>query len=123
VKRQEHYSKFEQIDGLQNIEHEEAKKYLTMYVDNPKEIDYYLFIVDFIKDGNSKRLGKLAWEFEGLPTEYGEALRELKKLLPNPDDESEDTNLDKTIVKLHIPDFLPKNLWKDGIEIVEKYFE
>jgi hypothetical protein len=116
--------KFEQIDGLQSIEHEEAKKYLTMYVDNPREIDHYLFIVDFIKDGNSKRLGKLAWEFEGLvPTEYGEALRELKKLLPNPDDESEDTNLDKTIAKLHIPDFLPKNLWKDGIEIVEKYFE
>ncbi|CAB4040048.1 Hypothetical predicted protein [Paramuricea clavata] len=78
--------------------------------------------------GNSKRFGKLAWEFkESLPNfdaisiEHGEALEELKKLLPNPGSEDNVTVLDYDIAKLHIPDFLPKRLWKHGIEIVENY--
>jgi hypothetical protein len=87
-------------------------------------------IVDFIKDENSKRLGKLAWEFEkGLPnvdeisTDHRDALEKLKRLLPNPNDEGNVTVLDHTIAKLHIPDFLPKRLWKHGLEILEEYFE
>ncbi len=118
---------FDEIDGLQNIKHTEAKKYLKMYVSNPRKINDYYFIVDFIKEGNSKRLGKLAWEFQkryvdGISTEHRRALTELKKLLPSPDNEGKLKSLDYTIAKLHIPDFLPKNLWKHGIEIVETYF-
>jgi gas vesicle protein len=118
---------FEEINGLQNIEHADAKKYLAKYVNDCRMVKHYLFIVDFIKDGNSKRLGKLAWKIEGLSifvgksTEYGEALDRLKKLLPNPKELIKD--LDETTAKLHIPDFLPKHLWKHGIEIVEKYFD
>ncbi len=120
---------FEDIGGLQNIEHEEAKTYLAKYVDDDRMIYHYLFIINVIKDGNSKRLGKLAWEiegsgmFDGLSTEYGETLNQLKKLLPNPDDESVVKGLDKEVARLHVPDFLPKHLWKYGIEIVEKYFK
>jgi hypothetical protein len=120
---------FEDIGGLQNIEHEEAKRYLAKYVDDRRMIDHYVFIVDFIKDGNSKRMGKLALEIEGsgmldgLSTEYGEVLNQLKKLLPNRSDESVVKGLDKAVAKLHVPDFLPKHLWKHGIEIVEKYFK
>ena len=114
---------FEEIDGLQMIKHEEAKYYLNRYVDDPTMITHYFSIVDFIKDRNSKRLGKLAWQFaerfspKETSQEY-EAVRELKKLLPNPDDEN--NMADPVVAKIHIPDFLPNNLWKVGIEIVEK---
>ena len=122
--------KFDEEDGLQNIKHDEAKEYLAKYVGNPDTISDYYLIVDFIKDENSKRLGKLAWEFEkGLPnvdeisTDHRDALEKLKRLLPNPNDEGNVTVLDHTIAKLHIPDFLPKRLWKHGLEILEEYFE
>ncbi|CAB3995452.1 Hypothetical predicted protein [Paramuricea clavata] len=119
--------KFEEIDGLQNIQHEEAKRYLAKYVSDSRMINQYYFIVDFIKDGNRKRLGKLAWKFEkcysftSMSTQESEALNELKKLLSKPEDESNVADL--IIAKLHIPDFLPKHLWKHGIKIVEKYFK
>ena len=54
---------FEEIDGLQMIKHKEAKLYLKRYVGDSPTISHYFFIVDFIKDGNSKRLGKLAWKY------------------------------------------------------------
>ena len=116
--------KFEEIDGLQNIEHEEAKEYLTKYVDDPENIFHYNFIVDSIKEANGQRLGKLAWEMESkIPREYSDALSYLKKLLPNSHDKSKFLkDLNVTIATLHVPDFLPKQLWKHGIEIVEKYF-
>jgi hypothetical protein len=117
---------FEDINGLQNIEHEEAKGYLKLYVNNRAMKDQCVRIVDYIKNVNSKRLGKLAWKMENDPLvtkEYGEALNKMKQLLPNPHDESNVEVHDKTTAKLHIPDFLPKSLWKDGIEIVEEYFK
>ena len=115
---------FEDIDGLQHINHDRAKENLKKYVDDPKSIDDYISIVDFIKNTNSKRVGKLAFEMENkLSPGYGEVLSHLKKLLPNPDHKSKSSKgLDETIVKLHVPDFLPRPLWKDGIEMVEKYF-
>ncbi len=122
--------KFEEIDGLQNIDHDKAKQYLAKYVSNSRTISHYYFIVDSIKDGNGKRLGKLAWEFEERLPNVGEistdhlvALEKLKRLLPNPNNEGNVTVLDRTVAKLHIPDFLPKRLWKHGLEILEKYFE
>ncbi len=88
--------------------------------------DQCVRIVDYIKSTNSKRLGKLAWEMAKghLPSEeHGEALAELKQLLPSPHDEGNVEELNKIRAKLHIPDFLPKSLWKHGIEIVEEYFK
>ncbi len=119
---------FKDINGLQSINHTEAKKYLAKYVGDSMK-NHYHFIVDFIKNANSKRLGKLAWEIKdsgmlhGLSTEYAEALNQLTKLLPNPGDESLVRGLDEEVAKLHVPDFLPKHLWKHGNEIVEKYFK
>ena len=119
---------FEQIEGLQNIEHEDAKEFLAKYVNNRRTINHYYFIVNCIRHENSERLGKLAWQFEesltnsdAISMEHGEALEKLKKLLPNPGNEDNVTVLDYDIAKLHIPDFLPKRLWKHGIEIVENY--
>ena len=117
---------FDQISCLQSIEHTEAKEYLAKRVNDPSRIEHYFYIVDFIKDGNCKHLGKLAWEMEAsgmlgdLSVMQGKALKQLRELLPNPGDES--NVLDETIAKLHVPDFLPKHLWKHGMEIVEKYF-
>ncbi|XP_028400657.1 uncharacterized protein LOC114523822 [Dendronephthya gigantea] len=115
---------FEQIDGLQNIEHQEAKGYLAKYVNQPEKITQYFSIVDLIKSENKKPLGKLAWEFETryssrMTNEEKEALAELKKLAP--ENERKVRILDATIAKLHIPDFLPKHLWKHGLKIVDKY--
>ena len=45
------------------------------------------------------------------------ALKQLKELLPNPNDESKVPN--ETIAKLHAPDLLPKHLWKQAIESVD----
>ena len=118
--------KFEQIDGLQNIDHEEGKKYLKLYVNDRAMKDQCVRIVDYMKNKNSKRLGKLALEMAKGPLpseEHREALAKLKQLLPNPRDEGNVDALNKTIAKLHIPDFLPKSLWKHGIEIVEEYFK
>jgi uncharacterized protein YdhG (YjbR/CyaY superfamily) len=115
------------INGLQCIEHSEAREYMAKYVNDRRAIKHYFFIVDSIKDGNKKRLGKLAWKIEAsgilgdLSPMHGEALKHLKKLLPNPRDERE--FLYKTMAKLHVPDFLPKPLWKHGIEIIEKFFK
>lgn len=116
--------KFEDIDGLQNIEHDEAKKYLAKYV-GPSMISYYDDIVEHIKERNSKRLGELAWNIaERCPPDEGssesEALLALQDLLHRRDERIKEIPCD--IAKLHIPDFLPKRLWKVGIEIVEKYF-
>ena len=119
--------KFEQSNGLQNIQHAEAKEYLAKYVNRGIMTNHYFYIVDFIKDGNSKRLGKLAWKieasgsFRGLFTIHDEALNVFKKLLPNPEDEC--VYLEEAIAKLHVPDFLPKDFWKHGMEMVERYFE
>ena len=51
--------RFEDIDGLQNIEHVEATGYLAKYID-PSVITSYHKIVEYIKKRNGKRLGKLA---------------------------------------------------------------
>ena len=51
--------KFEDIDGLQNIKHDEAKIYLANYID-PTMVSYYADIVDHIKERNGKCLQKLA---------------------------------------------------------------
>ena len=122
---------FEDIDGLQNIEHEEAKKFLQRYVASPENIRHYLYLVDLIKDENSKQMGKLAWKFEESypPTnqETKDALEELKKLYLRRDHDDhnfkEGVSFGVDVARLHIPDFLPKNLWKHGIEIVGKYFD
>ncbi|XP_028400787.1 uncharacterized protein LOC114523923 [Dendronephthya gigantea] len=109
---------FEEIDGLQNIEHQDAKEYLAKYVNQPEKITQYFSIVDLIKSENKKPLGKLAWEFETryssrMTNEEKEALAELKKLAP--ENEREVRILDVTIAKLHTPDFLPKHLWKHEV--------
>ena len=116
---------FENIKGLQNIEHEEAKSYLQKYISDSTEADDYVLLVDFIKQENGKRLGKLAWNIaERCPPDEGssesEALIELQDLLYKPDEKVKEIPCD--IAKLHIPDFLPKHLWKGGIEVVENYF-
>jgi hypothetical protein len=120
---------FDEINVFQNIPHTEAKAYVAQYlaqnVADGCTVEDFLFIVDFIKDGNSKLLGKLAWEIEfsgiwvGLSTMHREALDRVKELLPNPDDVNE--FLDETIAMLLVPDFLPKKLWECGITIIEKY--
>ena len=50
---------FEDIDGLQNIEHVEATGYLAKYI-GPSMITSYHKIVEYIKKRNRKHLGKLA---------------------------------------------------------------
>jgi hypothetical protein len=119
--------RFEDIDGLQHVKHEDAKKYLAKYVNDPEMIDHYFLVVDFIKDGNSKRIGKLAWELEKrhyftrrMTVEEREVVNTLKSLVPKTT--CTVVVLNPTIAKLHIPDFLPKRLLKHGIKIVEKYF-
>ena len=114
---------FEEIDGLQMIQHDEAKDYLKKYVDDSRRIHHYFSIVDFIKDENSRRLGQLAWKmtesFWPKTQPEFEALETLQKLYPKPHNEI--TIGDPIIAKIHIPDFLPKNLWKIGAKIVESY--
>lgn len=51
--------------------------------------------------------------------EEKEALNGLKDLLKA--GKRNVTVLDRTIAKLHIPDFLPKKLWKHGLKIVDEY--
>ena len=105
------------------IKHEEAKLYLKWYVGDSPNISHNFFIVDFIKDGNSNRLGNLAWKYAErfsltkTSPEY-EAPRKLKELLPNPNDEINIAESD--IAMLHIPDFLPKKLWEVSAKIVKK---
>ena len=118
---------FETIKGLQNIEHEEAKSYLQKYINDASVKRYYHFIVDFIKNENGKRLGKLAKNIAKFcpPKEMSsehEALQKLQDLLKmsKPEEKIEEIRCD--IAKLHIPDFLPKYLWKGGTEMVENYF-
>ena len=118
--------KFEDIDGLQNIEHDEAKKYLAKYVD-PTMVSYYADIVDHIKERNGKCLRKLAWNIakhyrpeEG--SRKSKALKALQDLHYRSRQNERIKDLPCVIAKLHIPDFLDKNLWKAGIEIIEDYF-
>ena len=118
--------KFEDIDGLQNIEHDEAKKYLAKYVD-PTMLSYYADIVDHIKERNGKCLRKLAWNIAKhyCPEEGSRKSNALKALQDLHDSSRRDErikDLPCDIAKLHIPDFLPKHLWKAGIKIVENYF-
>ena len=122
--------KFEQIDGLQHVEHEDAKKCLAKYVNDPEMITHYFRVVDFIKYENGKVLGKLASELEEsdhftrMTDEERMVVNELKSLVPK--NSRDVVNLQRskfaTIAKLHIPDVLPKHLWKFGVRIVEKYF-
>ena len=122
---------FEDIDGLQNIKHNEAEEYLRRYAGNSGNILHYLFLVNLIKNENSKQLGKLAWKFEEFYSPSNQetinALEELKKLYQREDHDNrsfeEEASLGVDVARLHIPDFLPKNLWKHGMEIVEKYFD
>ena len=119
---------FEQIGGLQNMEHKEAKSYLRMYVGIPADIDQYTSILKSIKDDNSKQLGKLARQVEKRypPLEYQEskeALKILKALCPREESHDVEVSFRVDVARLHIPDFLPKVLWEHGIEIVEKYHE
>lgn len=119
---------FEAIKGLQNIEHKEAKLYLQMYINDSTVESYYVLIVDFIKNENGKRLGKLARDIaercppKQMSSESG-VLNELQDLLKTSKPEEKIKELPCDIAKLHIPDFLPKHLWKGGIEIVENYFD
>ena len=118
---------FEDIDGLQHVKHEDAKKYLAKYVNDPEMIDHYFRVVDFVKDGNIKRMGRLAWDLgkrhsftRRMTVEEREVVNTLKRLVSKT--KRTVVVLDPTIAKLHIPDFLPKRLWKHGIKIVEKCF-
>ena len=118
--------KFEDIDGLQNIKHDEAKNYLAKYVD-PTMVSYYDDIVDHIKERNGKCLSKLA---RNIAKHYGpeegskksKALRALQDLHDRSRRDERIKDLPCDIAKLHIPDFLEKHLWKAGIKIVEDYF-
>lgn len=117
---------FEDIKkGLQNVEHEKAKECVQKYINDSTVEDYYFLIFDFIKEENAKRLGKLAWNIaERCSPDEGsnesEALIALQDLLHKPDEKVKEILWE--LAKLHIPDFLPKRLWKGGIEIVENYF-
>ena len=119
--------KFEEIDGLQNIEHEEAKGYLEKYVGNPSMVQPYFCIVDAIKQENREHLGKMAWRIK-LPKdsmEYDEALSCLKGLVaPHQERNSPKGRviLSAAIAKLHVPDFLNEDLWEVGIKLVDKFF-
>ena len=121
--------RFEQIDGLQNIEHVEATGYLAKYID-PSVITSYHEIVEYIKKRNRKRLGKLAeniakrYHPDEMSTE-NEVLEILQDYKMS--DECGEANenfigIPYDIAKLHIPDFLPKRLWKVGFQILENYF-
>ncbi|CAB3993839.1 Hypothetical predicted protein, partial [Paramuricea clavata] len=55
---------FGEINGLQNIEHQQAIDYLEKYEHDRGLKNNCVMIVNFIKEENSKCLGKLAWEFE-----------------------------------------------------------
>ena len=109
---------FEDIKkGLQNNEHEKAKECLKKYIDDPKIEKYYSLIFDFIKEENSKRLGKLAWNIEERSppeekTSESEALIILQELLQEPDEKVK--QLPRDMAKLHIPDFLPKRWYQDS---------
>ena len=119
--------KYEDImKGLQNIEHEKAKECLKTYIGDSTIENYYFRIFDFIKEENSEHLGKLAWNIaERSPpeekTSESEALIILQELFEEPDEKVQE--LPRDLAKLHIPDFLPKHLWKAGIKIVEDYFK
>ncbi len=119
--------KFEEIGSLQIVKHDDAKWYVEKYVNDSQMIRHYFRLVDFIKHENSKRLGKLAWELEKrypvtrkTTVEEREVLKKLKNLVPKR--ARNVMVLPCTIATLHIPDFLPKGLWKHGIKIVKKYF-
>ena len=122
---------FEQIGGLQHVEHEVAKKYVKKYVNDPKMINHYFRVIDFIKEENGKMLGKLASELQKsdhftrrMTAKERKVVNKLKSLVPK--DSRYVVNLEcskfATIAKLHIPDFLPKELWKHGTRLVKKYF-
>ena len=120
--------RFEDIGGLQNIEHVEATGYLAKYID-PSVINSYRKIVEYIKKRNRKRLGKLAENIakryppDGMSSE-NEALEILQdyKMSDECDEANENfTEIPCNIAKLHIPDFLPKRLWKVGFQILENY--
>ena len=116
---------FEDIGALQIVKHQDAKTYLEKYVGDSQKSKPYFAIVDFLKEGYSKRLGKLAWEYKGQfsPLKTGpeyEVVNQLLKLLPNQEDEISIAAKECVIAKLLMPDFLSNRLWKVGIEIVEK---
>ena len=116
---------FEDIGTLQMVKHQEAKSYLKKYVGDSQKSTPYFAIVDFLIEGYSKRLGKLAREYvdQFSLKKTGpecEVVNELLKLLPNQEDEISIAAKECVIAKLLIPDFLSNRLWKVGIEIVEK---
>ena len=119
--------RFEDIDGLQLVEHEDGKRYLAKYVNDPETIDHYFQVVDLIKNGNRTGMGKLAWELDKrhyictrMTREEHEVVNKLKSLVPK--GTRNVIPLQRDIAMLHIPDFLPKRFWKHGIKVLEKYF-
>ena len=115
---------FEQIGGLQSIDHDTAKKYLKKYVGkrNPK-LNHYFSVVDSLKEENGKWLGKLASDFLGkaLTSNETKVLKEFMKLLSKEHQSFE--AVDCSTATLHVPDFLPKELWEDGIKLWKRLFE
>ena len=51
---------FEGIGTLQMVKSKDDKSYLEKYVDDSQKSTFYFAIVNFLKEGYSKRLGKLA---------------------------------------------------------------
>ena len=119
---------FEDIGTLQMVKHQDAKSYLEKYLGDSQKSTPYFAIVDFLIQGYSKRLGKLAREYVDQFSlkktgPESEVVNKLMKLLPNQEDEISIAAKECVIAKLLIPDFLSNRLWKVGIEIVEKVNE
>ena len=121
--------RFEDIAGLQSIEHVKATGYLDKYID-PSVITSYHEVVEYIKKRNRKRLGKLAEKIakryppDGMSSE-NEALEILQEYKMSDECDEANENFPEipcNIAKLHIPDFLPKHLWKVGFQILENHF-
>ena len=124
--------RFEDIHGLQHVKHEEAKIHVEKYVKDAKKIGHYFSVVDLLKKENGKKLGKWASELKNvnvLKDKERHVVNELKKLAPkdsttqDPERRGNAGNLRNyvfaTIAKLHVPDFLPKSLWEQGVKFVE----
>ena len=126
--------RFEDIYGLQHVEHEDAKIHLEKYVKDPEKIGLYFRVVDLIKKENGKKLGKWASELKKcnvVKDEERDVVNKLEKLAPKDlaaqERRGSPGNLRNyvfaTIAKLHVPDFLPKRLWEEGVLFVENHLK
>ena len=94
-------------------------------------INHHFRVTDFIKDENGKKLGKLVWELQKsenftrrMTAQKRKVVKKSNSLVPK--NLRDVVNLQRskcaTIAKLHIPNCLPKELWKHCTRLVEKYF-